>query len=309
MGLICPITACAAGAPPHFLVICTMSSFVSFYATHWEHYFTGVMEFGAFGPCEMHYLVILALFIIAAVGKPISKWTHLPWGISADVAVNVAFLSVFVVSLAMTFMSISNVLHNTKEEDDDDEDCDNAEKKRRKMRKGKKGESSSYVFNNDDNFKYKTAHSSALRGFIPCLVFVFLSCLWSLVELETLRSIPHVFILTFTFVFAYIAQRLLVQRVCGEPLVMLYPIFVPYFLCSVNGILGIVDSKTMAYLMLMVSIGQEILFGVKFIRQLSSYLHIRPFVVSKMRFDDDEDDEDDEEEEEEEEEEDEEDEN
>lgn len=287
MGLICPITACAAGAPTHFLVLCTMSSLISFYATHWEHYFTGVMEFGAFGPCEMHYLVILALIIMAVAGKPISKWTHLPWGISAETAVNVAYLAVFAVSLIMTFISISNVLRRTTNEEDGDGE--------RGKKGAKKGDGDAYVFNNDDNFKYKTAHSSALRGFIPCLVFVFLSCLWALVELDTLVEIPHVFVLTFTFVFAYIAQRLLVQRVCGEPLVLLYPIFIPYFLCSVNGILGIVNSKVAAYLMLLVSIGQELFFAVKFIRQLSAYLHIRPFVVSKMRFDDeDSDDEEDE---------------
>lgn len=276
MGLICPVAACAIGAPLHFILICTLSSLVSFYATHWEHYFSGIMEFGAFGPCEMHYVVIAALLVMAASGKPITQWT-LPWGISTDTMIYVFFAAILAASFGVTFTSISNVLKSTKNDG--------------KTKEG--SESSEYVFNNDDNFKYKTAHSSALRGFIPCLVFVFLSSLWSLIEYDTLVAIPHVFIITFTFVFAYIAQRLVVQRVCGEPLVLMYPIFVPYFLCSVNGLLGVVNSKVMAYLMMFVSIVQEILFAVKFIRQLSAYLHIRPFVVSKMYFDDDSDDEDD----------------
>lgn len=274
MGLICPIAACAIGAEVHYVVLCTLSALVSFYATHWEHYFTGVMEFGAFGPCEIHYVIIVILLTMAISGKPIGQWTF-PWGISSETAVIIAFLAILGGSLLVTFSSISNVLKSTQKGKENGENDSNE---------------NVYVFNNDDNFKYKTAHSSALRGFMPCLLFVFLSCLWSLTEYDTLNEIPHVFILTFTFVFAYIAQRLLVQRVCSEPLVLVYPIFIPYFLCSVNGILGLVNSKVAAYLMLVVSIVQEGLFAYKFINQLSSYLHIKPFIVSKMRFDDDESD-------------------
>lgn len=272
MGLICPISACATGAPIHFVVLCTMTSLVSFYATHWEHYFTGVMEFGAFGPCELHYAVILGLLVMACAGKPLSQWTY-PLGIPAGTAVNLFFAGIIAVSLFMTYVSISHVL--TDDEDNSSNDAN-----------------STYVFNNDDNFKYRKRRSSALRGFIPCLLFVFLSCLWALVEYDALVAMPHVFVLTYALVFAYVAQRLIVQRVCSEPLVMVYPIFIPLFLCSVNGALGIISSKAMAYTMLGISVAQEIIFSVSFINQLSGFLHIRPFVVSKVRFDDDDDDDD-----------------
>jgi phosphatidylglycerophosphate synthase len=74
MGLFGPLVASASGTPPLIALAVGLASLLPFYLSHWEHTLTGLMEFGAVGPCEIHFLVILHLLATAALGRPAWHW-------------------------------------------------------------------------------------------------------------------------------------------------------------------------------------------------------------------------------------------
>lgn len=129
--------------------------------------------------------------------------------------------------------------------------------------------------------KHKRSVGAAVLNLAPIATLLALAELRVFFEPEVVQtSARWAHFLANGLVFAYITQRLMVQRLFREPIVRFFPIFIPYGLCALNGFFRVLPVVHVAWAMVAIAAAQETLFAVSFVRQMSHHLGIHPFKVA-----------------------------
>jgi len=116
----------------------------------------------------------------------------------------------------------------------------------------------------------------------PFLFFAATTIFWALKAPWLLDDYPYLFFATVSLVFSYIQQRLLVQHLAKEPTQAWYPVLGVYALLGPTAAMMLTSLDTVllsARIMLAVSVVQEVIFGTSIIWQITSFLHIRAFLI------------------------------
>jgi len=239
-----PLVAAVAKTPFVIAVFCSALTLPGFYLSHWDHYFRGEMVFGLVGPCEMQLMVIGLELFVAAVGKPVWDWpspSHLP--------PHSLFFGL------MIFVNVFSV-----------------------------GTALQYIFS---VCSYLRTHgrpaAHALYKLTPIATLLVLAELRVIAEPEVVNTTArYAHFIANGLVFAYVTQRLMVQRLFREPIVQFFSIYIPMAFCVVNGFLRgrLFPIVPVAWAMAALSVVQEGIFVVSFVRQISSHLNIRPFSIT-----------------------------
>eukprot|EP00727_Mastigamoeba_balamuthi_P006350 m51a1_g2335 hypothetical protein (445) ;mRNA; r:534857-538887 len=252
MGLIGAIVSTVMRGPVPLSCVGVLLSMCPFYLSHWEEYHAGILVMGAFnGPTELQHVVCLVLLFTAWAGSDI--WLR-PLPFMPQFSYNHGvFVAIGVFSILGTLSSIVNVLRHTI-----------------------KGTS-----------ELKSTPVEGMAQPLPFALFSGLSLVWVYSTQETVIAHPHLHFAILTLVFAYLTQRLLVQRICKEPFRAAYKVQLPLALSALNGVLFAAGMPSLAPLtvmwaLLVVAFCQEAVFVVSIINQLCEALNIRPFVPKKV---------------------------
>ncbi|KAH3745482.1 CDP-alcohol phosphatidyltransferase [Pelomyxa schiedti] len=128
-----------------------------------------------------------------------------------------------------------------------------------------------------------TSDANILRAFFVLFPFGFFmgtTVLWLLLAPYVLVESPYIVFATITIVFAYLQQRLLVQHLAKEGVKLWYHILDVYLLLPLSALPCLAQHHTtILWLVFIVTLAQELMFGTLIVWQMTSFLNIRAFFV------------------------------
>jgi ethanolaminephosphotransferase len=253
MGLIAGIASSVLRGPVTTSVVGSLMAMTPFYLAHWEEYHAGILIMGEFnGPTEFQLMVIAVCLYTALFGADF--WhTPLPGSLGVYYKYNhglfilIAFFVVFGI-----FMSLVKVYRLCAAKQSCLKNC------------------------------------TPLESFsqpLPLALFIALTLIWVYSTEATAVAHPHLYFTAITLVYAYLTQRLLVQRICKEPFRAAYKVQIPLGLVAINGLLFRMGSDLAIHpypaviIFIGVSLALELSFVISIINQLTDSLNIRAFKI------------------------------
>eukprot|EP01105_Mastigella_eilhardi_P006321 TRINITY_DN17934_c0_g1_i1.p1 TRINITY_DN17934_c0_g1~~TRINITY_DN17934_c0_g1_i1.p1 ORF type:complete len:379 (+),score=88.66 TRINITY_DN17934_c0_g1_i1:130-1137(+) len=250
MGMMATICAILVKGPVQPTIAVVIFALGPFWLAHWEEYYAGTLILGAFtGPTELQHAFCAFVLFTMAMGQ---DFFHTE-------VFGVEMLHLFAIAalagvVFMTLMSAHSVYQ---------------------------------LISTKTSVKNGATMGKALLQLVPWFVFYSLCTLWVTAPAVTpvIVASPYLFYVTVIVLFAYITQRLLVQRICKESIQLLYPIYVPLALVAVHARhpFGGVSVEQAAWALLGLVTIQETVFLLSIISQLTSFLGIRAFVIVKKK--------------------------
>jgi len=242
MGMFVMIVSSVLRAGGYATVLGGVTMLSPFYFSHWEEYHAGILIMGELtGPTEMQVAVMLILIIVGIFG---TDFYHSMVPILLAICVAGA--------LAMCGMYARSVQKMVRE--------------------------NKSVHPVPDFF-------TALKQVLPYCGWLATTLFWVATTRETVEEYPTWYLLSVTLAFGAMTQQLIAQRICGEPIQFNYYIMIPYGAAAFYGLLkylgigNFVDGGLVLILVFFSSLFFEALFVNSIIRQLSTFLNIRPFHI------------------------------
>lgn len=126
----------------------------------------------------------------------------------------------------------------------------------------------------------------ALLQLTPITVVVGLGSLWIGLSWELFVAHPRTIMMSCAMAFVYLVTRLIVQRICSEPIRIFYVIEAPFFVLSFNAVwtrwfmmTPLVEEEVLMWLFLVYSVSNVVFLGYSLIRQLCAHLKINAFTI------------------------------
>lgn len=220
-----------------------------FYLCHWEEYYTGILEMGEFnGPVEAQLFAMLTCFFTAGA----STYDPIFWAREAAYG--------FTRGQCFILFFYSIVLPTA----------------------------ATHVWKVASSLRDRKGLGKAFAQLFPLAWLGLMGTSWVWSAMHVFLIHPHTFLLAFGAAFAYITSRLIVQRMCHEPIRPFYTILVPLTFGALNSLVPYltshiikpwVEEERMVAIFFVYAVGSFLFLCYSLTQQLCRYLKIRAFAI------------------------------